>query len=91
MIEYRERAKERSEATPAVAPAGTNATNTVRSTSTPGYMSLAEVYGLENMQIGASDDVEGQTVEQEFQAYVTAALSKPGTDILKFWEVSKSV
>ena len=87
MIEYRERAKERSEATPA----GTNATNTVRSTSTPGYMSLAEVYGLENMQIGASDDVEGQTVEQEFQAYVTAALSKPGTDILKFWEVSKSV
>ena len=54
-------------------------------------MSLAEVYGLKDMQIGASDDVEGQTVEQEFQAYVTAALSKPGTDILKFWEVSKSI
>jgi hypothetical protein len=54
-------------------------------------MSLAEVYGLKDMQIGASDDVEGQTVEQEFQAYVTAALSKPGADILKFWEVSKSI
>jgi hypothetical protein len=87
MIEYRERAKERLEATPAV----TNITNAVRSTGTPGYMSLVEVYGLKDMQIGASDDVEGQTVEQEFQAYVTVALSKPGTDILKFWEVSKSV
>ena len=87
-MEYRKRAKERLEATPAVT---TNTMNTVHSTSTPGYMSLVEVYGLKDMQIGASDDVEGQTVEQEFQAYVTAALSKPGTDILKFWEVSKSI
>ena len=87
MIEYCERAKERLGGTPAV----TNITNPVCSTSTPGYMSPVEVYGLKDMQIGASDDVEGQTVEQEFQAYVTAALSKPGADILKFWEVSKSI
>jgi hypothetical protein len=59
MIEYRERAKERSEATPAVTPAVTNVTNPVCSTGNLGYMSLAEVYGLKDMQIGASDDVKG--------------------------------
>ena len=87
MIEYHKWAKERLGATPAV----TNVTNPIRSTGTLGYMSLAEAYGLKDMQIGASDDIEGQSVEQEFQAYVTTALSKPGTDILKFWEVSKSI
>ena len=56
---------------------------------TLGYMSLAEAYGLKDMQIGVLGDIEGQMVEQEFQAYITAALSKPGTDSLKFWEVSK--
>lgn len=30
----------------------------------------------------------GQTVDQEFTAYTTAALSPQGTDILMFWNVS---
>ena len=84
MTKYHKQAKERLGATPIV----TNIMNPVRST-TLGYMSLAEAYGLKDMQIGVSGDVEGQTMEQEFQAYVTAALSKPGTNSLKFWEVSK--
>ena len=84
MTVYHERAKERLGATPIVA----NVTNPVCST-TLGYMSLAEAYGLKDMQIGVLGDIEGQMVEQEFQAYVTVALSKPGTDSLKFWEVSK--
>ena len=84
MTEYREQAKGRLGATPIVA----NITNPVRST-TLGYMSLAETYGLKDMHIGVSGDIEGQTVEQAIQAYITAALSKTGTDSLKFWEVSK--
>ena len=84
MTKYREWAKERLGATPIVA----NVMNPVCST-TLAYMSLAEAYGLKDMQIGVSGDIEVQTVEQEFQAYVTAAISKPGTDSLKFWEVSK--
>ena len=86
MAEYREQVKERLGAAPVVA----NVTNPVRST-TLGYMSLAEAYGWKDMQIGVSDDIEGQTVEQKFQAYVTAALLKPGTNSLKFWEVSNAI
>jgi len=32
-----------------------------------------------------------QTIEQEYQAYVTGALSWGGVDILKFWEVNSDV
>jgi hypothetical protein len=53
-------------------------------------MPLAMQYGLSDMQFGSSEDLEGQTVDQEYQSYVTAALSKPGTDMLKFWEVSNA-
>jgi hypothetical protein len=56
----------------------------------PAYMSLAAQYGLSDMDFQSSEDVQGQTVEQEYQSYVTAALSKPGTDMLKFWEVSNA-
>jgi len=52
-------------------------------------MSLAKQYGLDDMELGASEDVETQTVEQEYQAYITALISIPGTDMLKFWEVGK--
>jgi hypothetical protein len=48
---------------------------------------LAAMYGLEDMQIGASLDHE-QTVEQEFEAYCLASCSPANTDIIKFWEVS---
>ena len=54
----------------------------------PRYMSLAEQYGLgDDMNIGESNETE-QTVEQEYQAYVTATLSPSSVNILKFWEVN---
>lgn len=42
------------------------------------------------MRAGGSADTsncEMQTTEQEFQAYITAPLSKKNTDMIKFWEV----
>jgi hypothetical protein len=55
-------------------------------------MSLAEQYGYhdEDLEFGGPSDTE-QTVEQEYQAFVTALLSAKYTDILKFWEVSHVV
>ena len=82
MLEYRERIKER--AGPIASSTTTNPIPQV-----PAYMSLAEQYGLDDMELGASEDVETQTVEQEYQAYITALISVPGTDMLKFWEVGK--
>ena len=32
-------------------------------------------------------DREDQTIEQEYQSYVTGILSKLGTDMIKFWDV----
>ncbi len=51
------------------------------------YLNLAKDYGLiGEMDIGESDS-DTQTVEQEYQAYVTGKLSKHEEGILKFWEV----
>jgi hypothetical protein len=51
----------------------------------PRFMMLAQRYGLsDDMNIGGSNETE-QTLEQEYQAYVTATRS--AVDILKFWEV----
>jgi hypothetical protein len=48
-------------------------------------------YGIQmEMGIGATDETV-QTVEQEYQAYVTGALSSSHVDILKFWEVNGNV
>lgn len=56
----------------------------------PTYMSLTAQYDLEdNMTIGTSGAQE-QSIEQEYQAYITAPLSPKKTPILKFWEVSGS-
>ena len=52
----------------------------------PRYMTLAERYGLgDDMNIGGPSNAE-ETIEQEYQAYVTAVRST-FIDILKFWEV----
>jgi len=52
-------------------------------------MSLAERYGLGiDMNIGGLDETE-QTVDQEYQAYITAVLSS--IDILKFWEITNFI
>ena len=83
MLEYRERANQTSR-DPA---APTVATATVHSTQSPAYMSLAAQYGLDDMQFGAVEDSDQQTVEQEYQAYINAVPSKEGTDMLKYWEV----
>jgi hypothetical protein len=78
-MEYRERAKARAPAPTIVTP--------IKSTAAPAYTHLARKYALTDMQLGASRDAEAQTLEQEYQSYVTAPLSSEGTDMLKFWEV----
>ena len=56
----------------------------------PMYMSLAHQYGIvDEMEIGGSNKTT-QSIKQEFQAYITAPLSK-NVDILKFWEVSGTI
>ena len=50
------------------------------------YFSIAADYGIDDMDIGESGGDE-QTVEQEYQAYITAPLSLKTVSILKFWEV----
>ena len=82
VAEYHERAKDAGTVSSTVINPP-NSTATRAST----YGSLAEEYRLTDMQFATPEDVEGQTLEQEYQSYVTAPLSKPGTDMLKFWEV----
>lgn len=55
----------------------------------PKYMSLARKYGMADMEIGQSSKT-AQTIEQEYQAYITAPLSR-NVDILKFWEASSII
>jgi hypothetical protein len=51
------------------------------------YYSLTGEYTLDdNMVIGGLEGDE-QTIEQEYQAYITAPLSSKTVDILRFWEV----
>ena len=57
------------------------------STAIPTYASLAEQYGLTDMQFGTLEDIDEQILEQEYQSYITVAPSKQGTDMLEFWEV----
>ena len=50
------------------------------------YMSLVAQYGITDMEIG-NPGICDQSVEQEYQAYITAPLSPKTMDILKFWKV----
>ena len=89
MLEYREMAKQKAlegQSAPTVAVPG------VGTGKTPSYMSLAQQYGYDDddMEFGGPSDAE-QTVEQEYQAYITAPLSAKYTDILKYWEVSNVI
>lgn len=61
-------------------------------TKLPAYMSLAARYGLmdDDMDVGNSGTNE-QTVEQEYQAYITSPLSPKTSDIIKFWEASNRI
>jgi hypothetical protein len=78
MAKYRERGQE-------TGAASAMATAPSSPTPIPAYASLAEQYGLIDM-FATPEDVEGQTLEQECQAYITVGLSKQGTGMLKFWE-----
>jgi hypothetical protein len=89
MLEYREKAKQKAlegQSAPTVAVPG------VGTGKMPSYISLAQQYGYndDNMEFDGSSDAE-QTLEQEYQAYVTAPLSTKYTDILKYWEVSNVI
>lgn len=54
----------------------------------PAYMSLSEQYGLVDDDMDIASSVDEQTVEQEYQAYITAPLSPKTIDMVKFWEAS---
>jgi hypothetical protein len=82
MAEYRERAKVRKGIALSSVP------DPVRTRQLPTFYSLAEEYGLpDDMHFATPANVDEQTIEQEFQSYVTAQPSPLGTNILKFWEV----
>ena len=78
MAEYHEQIKARAPATAIV---------TVEPIVAPAYMHLVQKYSLADMQLGSSRDQDAQTLEQEYQSYITAPLSPEGTDSLRFWEV----
>lgn len=48
-------------------------------------------YGIEDELDTGDTDENVQTVEQEYQAYITGALSAKTVDLLKFWEVNSNV
>jgi hypothetical protein len=53
---------------------------------------LAGQYGLEDFMDFVDHTVQHeQSIDDEFNAYMTALLAPKGTDILKFWEVSYSL
>jgi hypothetical protein len=54
----------------------------------PRYMELSSKYGLPSDLDIRNLGPKEQTVEQEYQAYVTSPCSEKTTDVLKFWEVS---
>ncbi len=70
---------------------GQSARTEVQSVAEPRFLSLAQQYGYnDDMQISGSNQRE-QTIEQEYQAYVTAPCSPGNVDILKFWKVNCSI
>ena len=47
---------------------------------------LDQQYNLKDMyELEGKEDT--QTLEQEYQSYITSVLSKPGTNIVKYWDV----
>jgi hypothetical protein len=54
--------------------------------ATPAYMTLAAQYGIEDEMDVGNHDVQGQSIEQEYQSYI-CTLSPKNVNIIKFWEV----
>jgi hypothetical protein len=81
-VEYHERSKAKRGNVSSTTP------EPIRSNQIPAYTSLAQQCGLlDDMYFATPDSLEEQTVEEEYRSYVTASISPPGTNILKFWEV----
>lgn len=62
----------------------------INASKKPGFMSLAELYGLKDDMMIGSGFQQAKSVEQEYSDYVSAMLSAPSADILKFWEVCRA-
>jgi hypothetical protein len=82
MVEYRERNNKEG---PAPTP-GADAADVADPVEAAKYLAIAAKYGIDDMEIGESMGNE-QTIEQEYQAYITAPLASKAINILKFWEV----
>jgi len=59
----------------------------LRPLAPPTVPTLAAKFGLSDMTIANRDNPQTQSIEQEYQAYVTAGPSSSGTDMIKFWKV----
>ncbi|KIK26369.1 hypothetical protein PISMIDRAFT_50153, partial [Pisolithus microcarpus 441] len=69
---------------------GTQPTEPAQATHPRPFRMLATRYGLPSMELNQAPQVPS-SVEQEFNAYVSAPLSPNRTDPLAFWEASKSL
>lgn len=83
MTEYREHAKVRN---------GTAGTTSAAPDPRPNqplaFQSLAQRYGLgTDMNFASPNSSDDQSINQEYQSFITAPLSTQGTNTLKFWEV----
>ncbi|KIM78715.1 hypothetical protein PILCRDRAFT_56284, partial [Piloderma croceum F 1598] len=89
--EYRERVRAKA-AAPGVSTSTSAGHNLVQSHQTSALDSLMQHYGLvDEMDIANRENHDEQTLEQEYQSYITAPLSPRGTNTLKFWESSESI
>jgi hypothetical protein len=55
------------------------------------YTTLAAQYGLDDDMIIGNSGNYRQTVEEEYQAYVTAPTLSKAVDPLKFWEACRDI
>ena len=96
MVEYRKQARKHCEkeavmeaviAADSILPGVADSTHAIQQLWASAYTTLAETYSLDDMYFSTPDIVEEQSLEQEYQAYVTAPLSLVRTDTLRIWEV----
>ncbi|KIM83096.1 hypothetical protein PILCRDRAFT_69854, partial [Piloderma croceum F 1598] len=85
MTEYRERAKVRNGAV-----GTTSAAPDPRPNQPLAFQSLAQRYGLgTDMNFASPNSSDDQSIDQEYQSFITAPFSAQGTNTLKFWESSQ--
>jgi hypothetical protein len=63
--------------------------NPAQQAHTLNYPGLRGRYNLSAAMVQTShENVEEQTIDQEYNSFIRAPLSHAGTDIVRFWEVS---